>query len=532
MAQDKPKPVTGFEVEQIPLEMMNARRWVNWRAVQRDGRWTKIPIDPSTGETASSIDPETWGTFDEAVGAATFDHELGIGFVLGDGWLGVDFDHIDTDGELAAWATQWSEDHRHLYIETSPSRTGLHAICRASKPEWSANRRGNVELYERARFFCVTGWALRTSATMEGHQAAIDAVADRWLRNETPHSRPSAPSQPAGVSPSSGDPSAADYALCCDLAARGFRETEIIGRLVEKMEREGRHQKASRSDYLERTARKALAAGGGPAEAPEPIPCQALTDLLDEHQTRTPYIVEGILREGEVAALIAPPKCAKSFLLADLAMSCATGNHWHGHWPVRKGRVCLVDNELTRNEIAHRMREVMRAKGIDRERIAGAISVVSLRETNTNAYTVLEQLEAAGPFDLVIFDALYRFLEKGMDENSNADMTVLLRAFSRFAARTRAGVILVHHTAKGNQAGKDPIDAGSGAGSIGRAVDTHIVLFRHEEEDVFVERMSTRSSKRPGELAIRWEYPTFSDTTVADLEALHGSPKPKKKATD
>ena len=135
-------------------------------------------------------------------------------------------------------------------------------------------------------------------------------------------------------------------------------------------------------------------------------------------------------------------------------------------------------------------------------------------------------------YDLVIFDALYRFLEKGMDENSNADMTVLLRGFSRYAARTGAGVILVHHTSKGNQSGKEAIDQGSGAGSIGRAVDTHIVLQRHEEEDVFVESMSTRSSKRPGKLAIRWEYPTFSDTAVADLEALHGAPKPKKKATE
>jgi len=524
------KAGTAFEVESIPDEMTKARRWVNWRAVERDGRWTKVPVNPSTLANASSTDPATWGSFVDAVDQATADDQLGIGFMLGDGWLGIDFDNIDKPEakELREWIWDWG-NLCGTYLEWSPSKTGIHAIFRGCRlPEWSANRRGPVEVYEKARFFTVTGNRVYEGRDVLDSQNAVEEVCERWLKKEAPKAAetPRTPATPAG------DPSAADWAFCCDLAARGFREAEIAARLVEKMEAEGRAEKAARGDYIQRTVRGALAAAPASEGKSEPLPAISLTALLEEHQNRTPYLIEGILREGEVACLIAPPKCAKSFLLADLALSCACGNRWHGHWPVKEGRVCVVDNELTRNEIAHRMREVMRAKGVTVPRIDGRVDVISLRESQMSAQDVLDQLEGLGKYDLVIFDALYRFLEKGMDENNNADMTVLLRGFSRYAARTGAGVILVHHTSKGNQSGKEAIDQGSGAGSLGRAVDTHIVLQRHEEEDVFVETMSTRSSKRPGKLAIRWEYPTFADTAVADLEALHGAPKPKKKATE
>lgn len=527
------EPKTGFEIEDIPAAMIAERRWCNWRGAQRDGRWTKVPFIAGGDFTASSTDPLTWSTFADCVEAATRDPALGIGFFLGDGWLGVDFDGLDKPehAALREFVWDWGRDNG-TYMEWSPSKTGVHAIFRGCHlPEWSQNRRGPVEVYTKARFFTVTGDRIFTDRDCNDAQGAVDEVCSKYLRkpDPTPTSTPTTPTKPSETLPN--DPSAADWAFCCDLAARGFRDHEIAARLKEKMQAEGRAEKAARADYVERTVRGALSAAPASAGLPEALPAVMLGDLLDEQPVRTPYIIDGVLREGEVAALIAPPKCAKSFLLADLALSCATGNHWHGHWHVREGRACIVDNELTRNEIAHRLREVMRAKGISRERVADRITVVSLRETTTSAVDVLEQLEGMGKFDLVIFDALYRFLEKGMDENSNADMTQLLRAFSRYSARTRAGVVLVHHTAKGSQLGKEPIDAGSGAGSIGRAVDTHIVLQKHTEEDVYVEQMNTRSSRRPGALAIRWDFPCFADTTVADLSDLHGS-KPKKRATE
>ncbi len=106
------EPKTAFEIEDIPQAMIAERRWVNWRGVQRDGRWTKVPLLPGGDFPASSTDPLTWGTFADCVEAATHDHTIGIGFCLGDGWLGVDFDGLDQDAnrELREFVWDWGRD--------------------------------------------------------------------------------------------------------------------------------------------------------------------------------------------------------------------------------------------------------------------------------------------------------------------------------------------------------------------------------------------------------------------------------------
>jgi len=148
----KPRPRTAYNVNGIPQEMREAPRWVNWEAVQRDGKWTKIPLCPRGG-AAKSNDPTTWGTFEEATANA-----WGIGFMLGDGWVGVDLDSAIVDGQIAdPWIRDWVASCG-TWVEESPSGTGLHAIFRGvRRTPGTANRRGNVEVYDGVRFFCITG---------------------------------------------------------------------------------------------------------------------------------------------------------------------------------------------------------------------------------------------------------------------------------------------------------------------------------------------------------------------------------------
>lgn len=60
-------------------------------------------------------------------------------------------------------------------MELSPSGTGLHAIVRGQLPG-PGRRRGQVEIYDRARFFTITGRALSAPGSIAGAQAAIDAL--------------------------------------------------------------------------------------------------------------------------------------------------------------------------------------------------------------------------------------------------------------------------------------------------------------------------------------------------------------------
>ena len=90
--------------------MREATRWVNWQAVQRDGRWTKIPINPRTMHPASSTDPSTWSDYEQACRRTDFKNGIyGVGFMLGDGWVGVDFDGLDYNVELMKWVGEWIE---------------------------------------------------------------------------------------------------------------------------------------------------------------------------------------------------------------------------------------------------------------------------------------------------------------------------------------------------------------------------------------------------------------------------------------
>src|SRR5215217_3774818 len=158
------------------------RQWVCWRSEERDGKTTKIPYSPITGRRASSTNPDTWGDYPEAVKARKERDFDGLGFVFteSDPFCGVDLDAcVDPKtGEIASWA---SEIVRELdsYTEFSPSGTGLHVLLRAELPP-EGNRRARIEIYDRGRFFTVTGRRLRgTSHLVEERQEQLSALHDR-----------------------------------------------------------------------------------------------------------------------------------------------------------------------------------------------------------------------------------------------------------------------------------------------------------------------------------------------------------------
>ena len=157
-------------------------QWVCWRAELREGKATKIPYSPESGSRARSDDPATWGTLSEARKAAREKDLDGIGFVFteSDPFCGVDLDAcVDPNtGEIASWATE-IVGALDSYTEFSPSGTGLHVLLRAELPS-GGNRRARIEMYDRGRFFTVTGRRLRgTSHVLEERQEQLSALHDR-----------------------------------------------------------------------------------------------------------------------------------------------------------------------------------------------------------------------------------------------------------------------------------------------------------------------------------------------------------------
>jgi putative DNA primase/helicase len=150
------------------------RQWLCWRIEERDGKPTKVPYSPLTGEKASSTDPKTWADYSEAVKAHKELGYHGIGFVFTpeDDLCGVDLDGcLDSQtGEIERWA-QEIVGELDSYTEISPSGTGVHVLVRAELPK-GRNRKGRFEAYDRGRYFTITGRHLV-------HDQATFSVTDR-----------------------------------------------------------------------------------------------------------------------------------------------------------------------------------------------------------------------------------------------------------------------------------------------------------------------------------------------------------------
>jgi len=172
----------------IPAELRARPQWVAWQWERREEKWTKVPVNARTGSRAESDNPTTWTDFDTARNyAATHTNIAGIGYVFGadDPYTGLDFDNCrdPVTGELDAWAAA-ALAGLDSYAEVSPSGTGIKAFVTATLPAHGIRRKrpddlpgGMVEMYDRSRFFTVTGHHVRdTPASIHDAQEAVDAL--------------------------------------------------------------------------------------------------------------------------------------------------------------------------------------------------------------------------------------------------------------------------------------------------------------------------------------------------------------------
>jgi primase-polymerase (primpol)-like protein len=131
----------------LPRELISLSQWVGWKYECRDGRPTKIPINPHTGGRASSIDACTWSDYPTAI-RAKYRYRLdGIGFVfsVADLLVGIDLDNCrnpDT-GEIAPRAREIVR-LLNSFTEISPSGCGLHIFVKGKLPP-GGNRRDGIE---------------------------------------------------------------------------------------------------------------------------------------------------------------------------------------------------------------------------------------------------------------------------------------------------------------------------------------------------------------------------------------------------
>jgi len=269
-----------------------------------------------------------------------------------------------------------------------------------------------------------------------------------------------------------------------------------------------------------------------PDMVPVKIEPVSIRDLIRSYPDLRPTVIDGVLRRGETANIIASPKVGKSFLSGNLAWSIADGRPWLSH-DVTQGRVLIIDNELHPETIASRLDNIAREMQIDAAK-SDAIDVISLRGQNIDIYHLEMRLAAIEPgtYTLCILDALYRTLPAGTSENDNAMMMAIYNRLDYYAAAWDVAVAVVHHSSKGAQGDKSVTDVGSGAGAISRAADTHIVIRPHEQPELCVLECVTRSFKSPKPVSISFDWPIWSAVTATPEVKRVGQRREEKQAKD
>lgn len=156
----------------LPVELREYPQWVLWWLEQRHQRATKVPYQPS-GRRASVSDPATWISFEDACDVYGSDKQWdGIGFVFTehDPFTGIDFDHCVGQDDTIAPQVLAHVQRLNIYVEYSPSRTGLHAIVCAHLTR--GKRTKQVEIYPAGRFFTMTGHVLSSfNRRIAAHQS-------------------------------------------------------------------------------------------------------------------------------------------------------------------------------------------------------------------------------------------------------------------------------------------------------------------------------------------------------------------------
>lgn len=277
----EPLPV---RIDGIPSELGQSPQWVTWRLETRNGKATKVPY-ANDGRRASSTDPTTWTTFEDAIRSYRDNAYDGIGFVLteNDPYVGVDLDKCRVPGTgTIEPPAQAIIERLNSYTETSPSRTGIHILIHAKKPGKKCRKPG-IEVYDRGRYFCVTGHHIDgTPTTIEdGSEALAEIYHEVFTRKDV------VASQQAGDTPrltiddetlvkkaraskngdrfaalwngdTNGYPShsEADLALCSELAFWTACDADRIDRLFRQS---GLYRdKWERDDYRRRTIDTAI----------------------------------------------------------------------------------------------------------------------------------------------------------------------------------------------------------------------------------------------------------------------------------
>jgi RecA-family ATPase len=247
-----------------------------------------------------------------------------------------------------------------------------------------------------------------------------------------------------------------------------------------------------------------------PANADQVLPVLRVAEIpSDEIAER--WLVEGLWCTNSVGVIGGAPKCAKTWLSLDMALSVATGTPCLGKYAVPEpGTVLVYLAEDALVVVRERIEGMAWHRGLDLDRVEVHVITASVLrlDQERDRMRLWETTRRLRP-RLLVLDPLVRL--HGIDENRAGDVAELLAYFRSLQRELGLSVVLVHHTRK-NAA--DGVAAGQGlrgSGDIHAFGDSNLYLQRTKDHLIL-------SSEHR---AARASAPVYLELVAADVRTAH-----------
>ena len=232
-----------------------------------------------------------------------------------------------------------------------------------------------------------------------------------------------------------------------------------------------------------------------------------------EHPQR--WLVEQLWGASSVGVIGGAPKCSKTWLGLDLALSVATGTACLGKYAVpQPGPVLVYLAEDAMSVVRERVASMARHRGLDLQQVEiHVITAPTLRlDRDRNRGQLLETAKRLRP-RLLLLDPLVRL--HGIDENHAGEVAELLAYIRSLQRQLDLSVMLVHHTRKNAAAGVAAGQALRGSSDLHAFGDSNLYLRRTRERLL----LSSEHRAAPASPPVVLELVT-TDTETTHLEVI------------
>lgn len=235
---------------------------------------------------------------------------------------------------------------------------------------------------------------------------------------------------------------------------------------------------------------------------------------LDIKSPEENWLIRSIWGYSAVGMIGGAPKCCKSWLGLDMAVSVASGTNCLGCFEVvQKGVVLAFLAEDALSNVRERLESICLSRQIDLKKLnLYVITSSSLRLDSKDDQTLLKKTLQEYRPKLLLLDPLVRLHR--LDENSAADISRLL-GFVRYLQRAYdTAIVLVHHASKKQRS--QPGQTLRGSSDLHAFGDSNAYLSRRK--DRLILQLEHRSAKPESPIEIR--LVSEKDGSNTHLEAV------------